>query len=804
MCLQGTQAYHTLSDEEKEIFSTRVTTLFEKMNAGVSYQDITKTAGDTLKVLPILVQGAKAEKDLDLYLAATFTAQFARVTVELKAIDASIDSDDDITPDHATLLEGPIDRLYTYLHEDKQWQHLMPYLSFSTQKLGIVRDQIRKSKKGEASAYLADKIDAIEKLLKPAASDIADLTQPVSPPEVTAQQPELQKRLVQVEIEIKKKDEEIAAARKVADEQTKAKEKLEAEQTALESTLADKGRICNKMEQQHKDELAAKDQACEAQIKAVQEDLRKESKANEDFRRQVKEEKEKAESDKRAAEAVAASAAQDKDAKRLARRNELVAAMNDPQALLDFLSTHQQNGTLRSIQREQVPSKEECISRLTKLWGSEGDLIRQLKPHQLMNDLDSAFEFEVKTTTVARACLKTLEIYWDCGTDEFLSTGWSTAAITMLNYGLMPYQEATELSTLAMAVADVTEMLQRATQASVQPTPTTPPNTLQNSFGSSNSTEQPAVFDKSLNSSFNSNGTAATAVSSMQQSPFAAAANQTQGIPASFGQVIAADPLEAELSDDYIKSQSLMVPYDQAAAMDTSEKSGNTACPNMVQHGHCMDDLCLYSHAPETNGQAKLPAQPQDDRLAMMPCRYITSHGICTKAGCVFAHPPGTHQPKTPSGPAGSMFGAQPNNNNARQCRNENNGGRCTRGGCHFSHQHPHGSSVGNNAAPSGMSGAQPNARQCRNETNGGRCTREGCHFSHQYPHGSSLAPTDMSIRGQANAPSNPFQSGSTSNSGFRQPTFQPRTQPSLESRIIFPRNAYVPSPLSSVATGPH
>jgi hypothetical protein len=123
-----------------------------------------------------------------------------------------------------------------------------------------------------------------------------------------------------------------------------------------------------------------------------------------------------------------------------------------------------------------------------------------------------------------------------------------------------------------------------------QPKPVTPANAFAASFGSSNSSPQPAVFDQSLSASFGSNGTAATAISATQQPPFAATAYHAQALQRPFGQVTTApatgssDEMDAEQSDVYVKSQSIaVVPddnQDKAGAMNTPEKSANTACPN--------------------------------------------------------------------------------------------------------------------------------------------------------------------------------------------------------------------------------
>jgi hypothetical protein len=69
-----------------------------------------------------------------------------------------------------------------------------------------------------------------------------------------------------------------------------------------------------------------------------------------------------------------------------------------------------------------------------------GQFIYKLKPDQLVNDPDLALEFEVEIIMVARARMKTLELYWPCRPNEILSTGWSIDAVKELSCGHFPYR----------------------------------------------------------------------------------------------------------------------------------------------------------------------------------------------------------------------------------------------------------------------------------------------------------------------------------------------------------------------------
>jgi hypothetical protein len=225
----------------REIFSTHVVTLFDKMESGVSYKDIINTASDAVKALPTLDRDAKADNDMSLYLAAFFIAQYGRVAQELKVVDTCIEADSDITPDQLEQLNGHVDRLYAYLRNDEQWQDVIPCLGLFTLKLRIVRDQIRSSKELTTSAGLAANIEAIEKLLNPPASTIAAPTRSGSPLKTTTNQSELETRSHDMAAEPKKKDEEIAAAHKVAEEEIMITKKLKADLYCLGEGFARKG-----------------------------------------------------------------------------------------------------------------------------------------------------------------------------------------------------------------------------------------------------------------------------------------------------------------------------------------------------------------------------------------------------------------------------------------------------------------------------------------------------------------------------------------------------------------------------------
>jgi methyl coenzyme M reductase beta subunit len=89
------------------------------------------------------------------------------------------------------------------------------------------------------------------------------------------------------------------------------------------------------------------------------------------------------------------------DPVRLIKRNKLLVQAKENNLGIQAILDREHDGTLSLIKHDEIPSLETCIRKLTEIWTSNGAMLAQVLPHDLMNDHDAALEFEVEIIITA-------------------------------------------------------------------------------------------------------------------------------------------------------------------------------------------------------------------------------------------------------------------------------------------------------------------------------------------------------------------------------------------------------------------
>jgi hypothetical protein len=89
------------------------------------------------------------------------------VRLALDELDSLAKPQQVISPASLTVTEGVIIRLYDCLSNDKQWQHIIPYLGLPVQNVRRIRDQIKSSPDLPHAASVGLRLDAAKRLLSP-------------------------------------------------------------------------------------------------------------------------------------------------------------------------------------------------------------------------------------------------------------------------------------------------------------------------------------------------------------------------------------------------------------------------------------------------------------------------------------------------------------------------------------------------------------------------------------------------------------------------------------------------------------
>jgi hypothetical protein len=454
------------------------------------------------------------------------------------------------------------------------------------------------------------------------------------------------------------------------------------------------------------------------------------------------------------------------------------------------LINRKQDGTIALTKGTEILPKQVCLDGLTDLWRSHGTIISSILPHRLMNDLDSALEFEVDVIIAARVYMLNLQL-WGFEPQELLGTGWSSIAINRFKNGLYPYHSDTELSTMSVAVREIHQTLQQAvTDMHGGQVPV------------ANYEQQFAPLD------YNNNATISQGL--FIQSPYAPVQSSFTPMQPTFAPQIPtltitqATPPMPYMETKASQAWQAVVPMNQNPSAEqqvyvpdavyqppsVTQRFGQAptsaqpavekpekVCFNMDRDGFCrFGDNCKFSHnvartqitlqlqPPPQNGAAPaedismsdLPADACVNKRAIMPCNNIDRFSVCRKASCPYMHPPGTHIGAAPPNTIQDttlklnqplIFGAKPAGKPARPCRNEQNGGRCMMNSCIFSHQFPHGanneimmSDAGEATVEGNVVGCNANAvprigKECFNERDNGVCNRPNCKFVHEFSH---------------------------------------------------------------------
>tara|TARA_R110002003_G_scaffold62_16_gene5671 strand:- start:20174 stop:22720 length:2547 start_codon:yes stop_codon:yes gene_type:complete len=546
---------------------------------------------------------------------------------------------------------------------------------------------------------LAAKIQDIELRLSPHGGiKLMTTTRLDSPKEPSKKEQELQEQLADTKRRhtdiVVAKDQEILDLQARLQEESQSRKSVEKTCTYTKKALEHKARAYDEGELRHKEEIKSIKEKCEQELVATKNNHEQEITAmeekcdkkikdreavlekalNEKWQTRQKNEAIQAEKDRREAEETtrkaeeekrratdkavkeAARLTQDEEAKRLARRKELIDKSKQYQTVIQSILDRFQDGTLALINEEDFPSRLECLEKLASIWNSQSTSIIEMKPHILWNDRDLALEFEVETLLVAQVYMTSLVVQ-GCDANELLATNWCHAAMLRLQHGLEPYQENSELSSLSKTVVAICSILQEAVVARNAAQATTASNNqlpLEASFGSSIST-QPSIFSQNLASSIGTQGTMVTApfASAPQgddaasigfNSSFPSAAPTSNGIFGSsigfnspfptMGQATLFNDGEMSVDGENFKNQSAgrmeessahqhhttLNTFSNRSLHEAHGQLGEIqACGNMVSRQNCrFGERCKYSHDPQVLQQAMLArrqnqnaAQPQ-------------------------------------------------------------------------------------------------------------------------------------------------------------------------------------------------
>jgi hypothetical protein len=476
---------------------------------------------------------------------------------------------------------------------------------------------------------------------------------------------------------------------------------------------------------------------------------------------------------------------------KLAKRAKLQARATELNSGILHLINRKKDGTIALTKSTAILPKQVCLDGLTNLWKSHGTIISSILPHRLMNDLDSALEFEVDVIITARVYMLNLQL-WGSEPQELLGTGWTPSPIDRFQNGLCPYHSDTELSTMSVAVREILQTLQKAVadmHGGQVPIANYEKHYEQHSAPLDYSNNAPIPQGLAIQTLY---APPQSSLTPMQPTfaPQVHTFTVTQATPPMPHMNTETRQAVIPINQNLTSEQQVYLPDAVYRPPSVTQSLGQVPTPaqpaiekpkricfNMDRDGFCrFGDNCKFSHnvvdtqttlhlqPPPQNGAAPtkdvsmsdLPANTRVDKRATMSCNNIDKVGVCKKASCPYMHPPNTHIGTAPSNiiqdntwkPSQPLvFGAKPASRPARPCRNEQDGGQCMMNSCIFTHQFPHGANneismsdavdaifegsvVGFNANRMPKIG-----KECFNERNNGVCNRPNCKFVHRFPH---------------------------------------------------------------------
>ncbi|KAF2825485.1 hypothetical protein CC86DRAFT_407695 [Ophiobolus disseminans] len=445
-------------------------------------------------------------------VAALFLVHLARISDALSILDAVKVSHVTVkVSDLLYLQTSTIARLYRDLFEDHMWKNVLPHCNLSIGGVEHLRNSITlhrttgldaKVDKTDKLNKLDCKLQVIQKLLTPRPYEAVRSNLPIVKVAEAAQ--------------LKESQETLHAEREAIEAERDPNEC----ESVTEFTVRQIEHALNEANIRHKAELDAHEKAVRAaEATRHSKDLAKaleEQKARFEEEARLKEDTwKKLQEARQAREAEIHKSAKFEKAKadeaHQAWRNSLELKCSSNKIALQSLKKLLRRGAPTPAELEilQVPSRDECIGILTRLWARDGHRLASIFPHELWGD--EVTRVMLTTDLVEVQVAMTVMQGWGCPASEIVETGWKLQTMIQLQSSLVPYADGTLLASMAECVTDICAMLQQweheANPPPALPRPTMQPDSFATSLGSSISTQASSMFDSNLATSTNSFGT---------------------------------------------------------------------------------------------------------------------------------------------------------------------------------------------------------------------------------------------------------------------------------------------------------
>jgi hypothetical protein len=382
------QGLPALSKVEEDVFIAQHADMINKIQNNITFDQIQKNTG----MLRMLTTNRQAESAYDIHTAALFAAQLSRVSIELEAIDAFMNSRTEVRLQDASTMTASIDRLYQHLFTDRMWRHLIAHLGLMTKSLSVLRGLVKTSPQLRSIAHIVAKIDTIETLLTPSANvdyDAATLSEPPdnSRAHTRASAADIAEIEERHKKELAKKDREIVSMQLRLDHAMATRGKDQDSQfsqgtvdrLSMERDTAKQSHTDDiaSLEEKSKNDSAIREDKYKRDVASIKEKYASDLEKCEDaFEKKFYEEVQKSKAEEKLkTEQEAVRLRMEKESQELAKavkRDDLRSIALKRSTDIKLLYNRQRDGTIAQARDTEVIALQECVNGLTDLWAEQG------------------------------------------------------------------------------------------------------------------------------------------------------------------------------------------------------------------------------------------------------------------------------------------------------------------------------------------------------------------------------------------------------------------------------------------------